>query len=156
MKLVIPTLGHLQSAAANSMLRGITEEISIQFKQQGICPKFEIYGEGAYKPASMGEENTEGISLCLMGTGGSEAGLLQYYDAQQKRANKHKGIIVLTHGSMNSLPAGLEAAAKLRRDGAKVTLFHLDKEESLRLFSTAIRTRMNLKASSIYIYIYIL
>lgn len=69
----------------------------------------------------------EGALPCfLLLTGGTEAELLAL-------ASKTFGpLLVLTHSGNNSLPAALEAVARLRSEGRRVRLVHLDTEEAAR------------------------
>jgi len=66
-----------------------------------------------------------GIAALLL-TGGTEARLLEL------AADTPGPVLVLTHGAHNSLPAGLEAVARLRQEGRPVRLVHLGDEGAQR------------------------
>ncbi len=66
-----------------------------------------------------------GLAALLL-TGGTEARLLEL------AAGTPGPVLVLTHGAHNSLPAGLEAVARLRREGRPVRLVHLEDEVGRR------------------------
>ena len=66
-----------------------------------------------------------GLAMLLL-TGGSEAKLLE------AAAAVPGPLLILTHDAHNSLPAGMEAAARLREDGRTVKLVHLGDEQGRR------------------------
>ncbi|HIP99206.1 TPA: hypothetical protein EYH33_01505 [Candidatus Bipolaricaulota bacterium] len=73
-----------------------------------------------------GEVLSEPLPVFLLLTGGTEAELLAL-------ARKAAGpLLVLSHGTHNSLPAALEAVARLRSDGRQVRLVHLDTGRAAR------------------------
>lgn len=63
------------------------------------------------------------VAAFLLLTGGTEGKLLS---AVEGRVGP---VVVLTHGAHNSLAAGLEATARLRREGRKTVLLHLGDPE---------------------------
>lgn len=76
-----------------------------------------------------GEVLSGPLPAFLLLTGGTEARLLAL-------ARKTPGpLLVLSHGAHNSLPAALEAVARLRADGRRVRLVHLDMEGAARELS---------------------
>ncbi|MCU0692565.1 MAG: hypothetical protein MUF54_14285, partial [Polyangiaceae bacterium] len=53
----------------------------------------------------------------LVGTGGTERKILQYWE-QRHRANEYEPVVLLAHHGHNSLAAALETLARLQQDGA--------------------------------------
>jgi L-fucose isomerase-like protein len=60
----------------------------------------------------------------LVGTGGTEAEILRLHAARQA-AVPGDPLLLVTHPAHNSLPAALEALARLRQDGARGRIVHL-------------------------------
>jgi L-fucose isomerase-like protein len=81
--------------------------------------------------ASLGGRATEEAALgaadslvVLVGTGGTEAEILRLHGARQAAAPGDP-LLLVTHPAHNSLPAALEALARLRQDGARGRIVHL-------------------------------
>lgn len=62
--------------------------------------------------------------VVLVGTGGTEAEILRLHGARQAAAPGDP-LLLVTHPAHNSLPAALEALARLRQDGARGRIVHL-------------------------------
>ena len=62
--------------------------------------------------------------VVLVGTGGTEAGILRLHAARQA-SSPGEPLLLVTHPAHNSLPAALEALARLRQDGARGRIVHL-------------------------------
>jgi len=62
--------------------------------------------------------------VILVGTGGTEAEILRLHGARQAAAPGDP-LLLVTHPAHNSLPAALEALARLRQDGARGRIVHL-------------------------------
>ena len=60
----------------------------------------------------------------LVGTGGTEAEILRLHAARQAAAPGDP-LLLVTHPAHNSLPAALEALARLRQDGGRGRIVHL-------------------------------
>jgi L-fucose isomerase-like protein len=76
----------------------------------------------------------------LVGTGGTEAEILRVHAARQASAPGDP-LLLVTHPAHNSLPAALEALARLRQDGGRGRIVHLpgpDDEPALARLSAAI------------------
>ena len=76
----------------------------------------------------------------LVGTGGTEAEILRLHAARQATAPGDP-LLLVTHPAHNSLPAALEALARLRQDGARGRIVHLpgpDDAPALARLSAAI------------------
>ena len=76
----------------------------------------------------------------LVGTGGTEAEILRLHGARQAAAPGDP-LLLVTHPAHNSLPAALEALARLRQDGARGRIVHLpgpDDAPALARLSAAI------------------
>jgi L-fucose isomerase-like protein len=66
--------------------------------------------------------------VVLVGTGGTEAEVLRFHAARQA-ATPGEPLLLVTHPAHNSLPAALEALARLRQDGARGRIVHLSGPE---------------------------
>jgi len=78
--------------------------------------------------------------VVLVGTGGTEAEILRLHGARQAAAPGDP-LLFVTHPAHNSLPAALEALARLRQDGARGRIVHLpgpDDAPALARLSAAI------------------
>jgi L-fucose isomerase-like protein len=78
--------------------------------------------------------------VVLVGTGGTEAEILRLHGARQAAAPGDP-LLLVTHPAHNSLPAALEALARLRQDGARGRIVHLpgpDDAPALARLSAAI------------------
>ena len=76
----------------------------------------------------------------LVGTGGTEATILRLHAARQA-AVPGEPLLLVTHPAHNSLPAALEALARLQQDGARGRIAHLggpDDEPGLARLSEAL------------------
>ena len=76
----------------------------------------------------------------LVGTGGTEAEILRLHAVRQATAPGDP-LLLVTHPAHNSLPAALEALARLRQDGARGRIVHLpgpDDAPALARLSAAI------------------
>jgi L-fucose isomerase-like protein len=76
----------------------------------------------------------------LVGTGGTEAEILRLHAARQAAA-PGEPLLLVSHPAHNSLPAALEALARLRQDGARGRIVHLpgpDDEAALARLSSAV------------------
>ena len=62
--------------------------------------------------------------VVLVGTGGTEAEILRLHAVRQATA-PGEPLLLVTHPAHNSLPAALEALARLRQDGARGRIVHL-------------------------------
>jgi L-fucose isomerase-like protein len=65
-----------------------------------------------------------GPVVVLVGTGGTEAEILRLHAALQA-ATPGDPLLLVTHPAHNSLPAALEALARLRQDGGRGRIVHL-------------------------------
>jgi L-fucose isomerase-like protein len=77
--------------------------------------------------AAIGARETReasGAAVVLVGTGGTEAAILRLHEARQAEA-PGEPLVLVTHPAHNSLPAALEALARLRQDGARGRIVHL-------------------------------
>ncbi len=70
-------------------------------------------------PLGEGEADDSPLLSVLLLTGGTERKLVEL------AARRPGPVLVLTHPAQNSLAAGLEAVARLKRDGRRVVLYHL-------------------------------
>lgn len=62
--------------------------------------------------------------VVLVGTGGTEAEILRLHEAREASVPGDP-LLLVTHPAHNSLPAALEALARLRQDGARGRIVHL-------------------------------
>jgi len=93
-------------------------------------------GRGATEDAVAGPDP---LAL-LVGTGGTEAEILRLHAARQAAAPGDP-LLLVTHPAHNSLPAALEALARVRQDGGRGRIVHLPgpkDEAALALLSAAI------------------
>lgn len=92
--------------------------------RRALQPSLEALASIGGREVAASAPASGGPLVFLVGTGGTEAEILRWHAVRQA-AEPGDPVLLVTHPAHNSLPAALEALARLRQDGARGRIVHL-------------------------------
>lgn len=108
--------------------------------QRALRPSLDVLASLGGTRATQESLSADHPLVVLVGTGGTEAEIMRAHATRQARFPGHP-LLLVTHPAHNSLPAALEALARLRQDGARGRIVHVpapDDAAAIARLSTAI------------------
>ena len=91
---------------------------------RALEPTLRALGQCGGREAGPEALSGPGPVALVVATGGTEAGILRLRDSRQASAPGDP-LLLVTHPAHNSLPAGLEALARVQQDGGRGRIVHL-------------------------------